>query len=155
MKKLYSSVFLLSLCGGIFCTSAYAVSLSNETSKKTLTVEEAAALSGVILEDSKPTQMTAEEKFKVQQPLRESINYLSENYRKNELDMVVDAMKTLEKNKLRRLNRNLRPSERIKVKDVNVNTKQPDEVRDFLNAKITNTLQQSMPQESSEPTTTN
>jgi hypothetical protein len=91
---------LLTLFSFCFATSAGAAEL---VAAQGLTVEEAVALSGVKLEDEKPTAMTAEEKLKVQQPLRNDINYLSENYRPNELDMVVDAVKTLEKNKLRRL----------------------------------------------------
>lgn len=135
---------LLTLFSFCFAASAGAAEL---VAAQGLTVEEAVALSGVKLEDEKPTAMTAEEKLKVQQPLRNDINYLSENYRPNELDMVVDAVKTLEKNKLRRLNRDRRPTERIKVKDVKVNTKRAENVSKYFNAKITNTLLQSMPED--------
>lgn len=139
-KLLLSSLFCFSLTSNVQAAEMQSTDL-------TLTVQEAAALTGVKLEDDKPTQMTAEEKLKVQQPLRQDINYVSENYRKNELDMVVEAIKTMENNKLRRLNRSRRPTEKIKVKNVKVNTKKPTDVSDFLNAKITNTLQQSMPED--------
>lgn len=139
-KLLLSSLFCFNLASNVQAAEAQPTDLN-------LTVQEAAALTGIKLEDDKPVQMTAEEKLKVQQPLRQDINYVSENYRKNELDMVVEAIKTMENNKLRRLNRGRRPTEKIKVKDIKVNTKKPTDVSNFLNAKITNTLQQSMPED--------
>ena len=82
-------------------------------------------------------------------PLVRNIDYMANNYRPSEIAAVVDAMKTLDANNIRRQNLGVRPTERIKVEDIKVKADDPDDVSRYFNAKITNTLLSSLPKEDS------
>ncbi len=102
-------------------------------------------------EQSKPSEITVEQKVQVKMPLVRNIDYMANNYRPAEIAAVVDAMKTLDANNIRRQNLGVRPTERIKVEDIKVKADDPDDVSRYFNAKITNTLLSSLPKEDSSP----
>ena len=102
-------------------------------------------------EQSKPSEITVEQKVQVKMPLVRNIDYMANNYRPSEITAVVDAMKTLDANNIRRQNLGVRPTERIKVEDIKVKADDPDDVSRYFNAKITNTLLSSLPKEDSSP----
>lgn len=102
-------------------------------------------------EQSKPSEITVEQKVQVKMPLVRNIDYMANNYRPSEIAAVVDAMKTLDANNIRRQNLGVRPTERIKVEDIKVKADDPDDVSRYFNAKITNTLLSSLPKEDSSP----
>lgn len=102
-------------------------------------------------EQSKPSEITVEQKVQVKMPLVRNIDYMANNYRPAEIAAVVDAMKTLDANNIRRQNLGVRPTERIKVEDIKVKADDPDDVSRYFNAKITNTLLSSFPKEDSSP----
>lgn len=102
-------------------------------------------------EQSKPSEITVEQKVQVKMPLVRNIDYMANNYRPSEIAVVVDAMKTLDANNIRRQNLGVRPTERIKVEDIKVKADDPDDVSRYFNAKITNTLLSSLPKEDSSP----
>ena len=102
-------------------------------------------------EQSKPSEITVEQKVQVKMPLVRNIDYMANNYRPAEIAAVVDAMKTLDANNIRRQNLGGRPTERIKVEDIKVKADDPDDVSRYFNAKITNSLLSSLPKEDSSP----
>ena len=102
-------------------------------------------------EQSKPSEITVEQKVQVKMPLVRNIDYMANNYRPAEIAAVVDAMKTLDANNIRRQNLGVRPTERIKVEDIKVKADDPDDVSRYFNAKITNSLLSSLPKEDSSP----
>lgn len=119
------------------------------TSSLVLAEEDTSSLN--LPEQSKPSEITVEQKVQVKMPLVRNIDYMANNYRPSEITAVVDAMKTLDANNIRRQNLGVRPTERIKVEDIKVKADDPDDVSRYFNAKITNTLLSSLPKEDSSP----
>lgn len=83
-----------------------------------------------------PVDITEEQKLKAQESLKKNQELLSKNAEEQERKALLDAIATVDKIRIRKLNRSLPPEKQIKYSREKVNYKNRDEVERFLNEKF-------------------